>query len=122
MATSAYVKALLGGVPAELKAALQRSFEYVFDRSFEFGPVDHQEPSANFRGVYLKVTTSSVANQEVAVAHGLGRTPNVCIPVMKPNAVNSRLVGDLTMARAADASRLYLASASTGAVVYLYAE
>jgi len=122
MATSAYVKALLGGVPLELKAALQRSFEYVFDRNFEFGPVDHQQPTANFRGVYLKVTTSSAANQEVSVAHGLGRVPNVWFQVVRPTAVNSRYVGDLTVSKAADANRLYLTSTSTSAVTYLYVE
>lgn len=123
MATSAYVKALLGGLPTEVRAPIQRAFEYVFDRNLEFGPVDHQEPTANFRGVYLEVTTSSVASQEVAIAHGLGRTPNVWFQVMKPGAVNARLIGDLTTSRAADTKRLYLTSAgSTGATTFLYVE
>lgn len=122
MANSAYAKSLLGGLPSEIKAAIHRAFEYVVDRSFEFGPVDHQERTANFRGIYLQVETSDVANREVAIAHGLGRTPNMCIPVINPGAVNSRLVGDLTVSRAADASRLYFTSASTSATVFLYVE
>lgn len=125
MATSSYVKALLGGVPADLKAALLRAFEYVFEKSLEFGPIDSidaQTATTNFRGRYLRVTTSGTANQEAAIAHGLHRIPNVAWQVVSPRIVNSRFVGDLTISRAADESRIYLTSASTGAVVHLYIE
>lgn len=125
MATSSYVKALLGGVPADLKASLLRVFEYVFEKNLEFGPIDAdtaQTATTNFRGRYVKVTTSATANQQVAVAHGLNRKPNVMWQVVSPTIVNSRFIGDLTVSRAADDSRIYLTSASTSAVVHLYLE
>lgn len=125
MATSSHVKSLIGGVDAQLKRALTECFDYVFNNSFAFGPIDADQPqtkTTNFYGRYIKVTTSATANQQVAVAHGLGRTPNVMMQVVSPRIVNSRFVGDLTNARAADENRLYLTSASTGAVVHLYVE
>ena len=122
MATSSYAKSLLGGIPAEMKKAMEAVVAYVFDRNLEFGPVGHQEPCANFRGIYVTSTTAGTASQEFSIAHGLSRTPNVLIPVMDPRAVNERLIGDLQISRAADSARVYLKSASTGAVFSLYLE
>ena len=123
MATSSYAKSLLGGLNADMKAAFYRVMEYVFDGTFAFGPVSHQARTTNLAGVYVKVTTSTSAGIEFTVAHGLGRKPNVIIPVLPPLVVGAKLVGDLTVSRAADESRLYFTSAgSTGAVTYLYVE
>ena len=125
MATSSYIKSLIGGLPAELRAPLEKAFAYVFDRNLEFGPVDTsdaQTQTTNFRGRYVKVTTSSVASQEVAVAHGLGRTPNVYWQVGNPRVVNSRFIGDLTVSRAADMTRFYVTSASTSVTSWVYCE
>ena len=125
MAQSSYLKALFGGLPAEMKAAMHKAAEYLLDRNLEFGAVDTTQAinaARNMRGVYVKVTTAATANQEVAVAHGLGREPGVCWQVGAPRYVNTRFLGDLTFSRAADASRLYLTSASTSAIVYLYVE
>lgn len=122
MATSSYAKSLLGGLGAEFKAAVGKFAEYVFDRNLEFGPVGHQEPCANFRGIYVSSTTAATANQEFTVAHGLGRTPNVIWQVADPRSVNTRFLGDLTISRAADLNRLYFTSASTSAAFHLYVE
>jgi hypothetical protein len=125
MATSSQAKTLLGGIPSDLKSAFARFSEYIFDRNLAFGPVsttDAQTATANFAGRYLRVTTSDTANQEVAIAHGLGRAPNVMWQVVTPRIVNSRFVGDLTVSRAADDMRIYLTSASTSAVLHLYVE
>lgn len=125
MATSSHAKSLLGGVPADLKAALHKVVEYVFDRTLAFGPIsttDLRTATTNFAGRYLRVTTSGTANQEFSVSHGLGRTPNVCWQVGNPRVVNSRFLGDLAFARAADENRIYMASASTGATLFLYVE
>ena len=125
MATSSQAKALLGGIEADLKKALFKVVEYVFDRNFAFGPMDTdvaQTATTNFSGRYLKVTTAATANQEVAIAHGLGRIPNVCWQVLSPSAVNGRFIGDLTITRAADATRIYVSSVSTSATVFFYLE
>lgn len=125
MATSSHAKTLLGGVPAELKTPLHKVVEYIFDRTMAFGPISATDPrtaTTNFAGRYLRVTTSGTANQEFTVAHGLGRTPNVCWQVGHPRVVNSRFLGDLTFARAADDNRIYMTSASTGATFFLYCE
>ena len=125
MATSSQAKTLLGGVPADLKSALYRVMEYIFDRNFAFGPIDTdaaQTATQNFVGRYVKVTTSGTANQEVAIAHGLGRQPNICWQVLDPGVVNATFIGDLSITRRADAMRFYVKSASTSASCWMYVE
>ena len=125
MATSSHAKTLLGGLDAAIKRAVGDALDYVFNNNFAFGPIDAdaaQTRTTNFAGRYVKVTTPGTANQELAVAHGLGRTPNVVWQVTSPRVVNSRFLGDLTISRAADESRVYLTSASTGATLWLYME
>ena len=124
MAQSSYLKTFFGGFPADMKSAMHRAAEYLLDHSLEFGAVDTtkaQSQSRNMRGVYVQVTTSTTANQEVAVAHGLGREPGVCWQVGAPKVVNSQWV-NLTFSRAADANRVYVTSASTNATTFLYVE
>lgn len=125
MATSSHAKTLLGGLDAAIKRAVGDVMDYVFNNNFAFGPIDAdaaQTKTTNFSGRYVKVTTSGTANQEVAVAHGLGRIPNVIWQVTSPRVVNSRFIGDLTISRAADENRVYLTSASTGVTQWLYLE
>jgi hypothetical protein len=125
MATSSHAKTLLGGLAAEFKRSLGEVLDYVFNGNLAFGPIDSdaaQTKTTNLAGRYVKVTTSATANQEVAVAHGLARIPNVIWQVTSPRVVNSRFLGDLTIARAADERRVYLTSGSTGAVIWLYLE
>jgi hypothetical protein len=124
MATSSYAKSFFGSLPADIKTAMHKFSEYVFDRSLEFGPVDPNETTSaatNFRGRWVKAVTSTSANTEFSVAHGLGKAPNVFWPIGNPRSVNS-VVPTLTVSRAADMSRLYLTSPTTGAVVFLYVE
>lgn len=122
MATSSYAKSLLGGIPSELKSAFTRVMEYIFDGNLRFGAIDHQQRAENFAGVFLNSTTAATANQEFSMLHGLTRVPNVVIPVLDPRAVNARLIGDLTISRAADEMRVYFTSASTGAAFTIYLE
>lgn len=124
MATSSQLKTLIGGLDAEFKKALGECWDYLCNNSFAFGPIDTdaaQTKTTNLYGRYVKVTTSTTANQEVAVAHGLGRIPNVLWNVTSPRAVNSALL-PLTITRAADEKRIYMASASTGVTLWLYLE
>lgn len=124
MATSSYAKSLMSSLPTEMKLAMHKLAEYIFDRSLVFGPVDPQDatsPTTNFGGRYVKVTTSTAASQEFSVQHGLGRIPNVFWMVGNPRSVNSQLL-PLTVSKAADANRLYFTSASTSVVCFLYVE
>jgi hypothetical protein len=125
VATSSFARTLIGGLGADFKKALGEVFDYLLNNSLAFGPIDAdaaQTKTTNFLGRYVKVTTSGTANQEAAIAHGLGRTPNVMWQVVSPRVVNARFIGDLTVSRAADDNRLYVTSASTGATVWMYIE
>jgi hypothetical protein len=121
MASSSYAKSLLGGLPAEIKTALARVFEYLLDGNVRFGPVEHQTRTTNFAGVYLLGTTASVAATEFTLAHGLATVPRVLWPVLDPQAVGGQLVS-LTVTRAADGVRVYLSSPSTSAPIAVYCE
>ena len=111
MASIGYVEASLGGLPREQRGPIKGAFDYVLD-NLAFGAVEHQVRATNFQAYWITATTSSVANQEVAIAHGLGKTPAFAFPVLPLDGVNSG-TPVLTVTRAADASRLYLSSAST---------
>lgn len=125
MATSSFAKTLLGGIDAQLKRVLSEVFDYFLNGNLSFGPVDTgalQSKTDNFRGRYVKVVTSATANQEAAIAHGLGRKPNVMWQVIPPSVVNATFLGDLFVSRAADENRIYLTSASTSVTTWLYVE
>lgn len=121
MATSSYAKSLLGGLGADVRAAFARVFDYVFEGNLRFGPVDHQQRTENFAGIYLRSTTASTAGDEFTVAHGLPTKPRVMWQVLDPQAVNSQVVR-LAVSRAADDKRVYLTSSDTGAAITLYVE
>jgi len=121
MATSSYVKSLLGGLDASLKTALGKVSEYVLDGNLRFGPITHQTRTENFAGVYLVVTTAAVANTEFTVAHGLGAKPRVIWPVLDPQSLGSRIV-PLEVSRIADEARVYLKSSDKSAGITLYME
>jgi hypothetical protein len=125
MATSSYAKSLLKGLSGDIKSGFNNVLDYVFTNTFAFGPIDAdaaQSKTENFAGRYVKVTTSATANQEVAVAHGLGKVPNVIWQVTSPRVVGSRFLGDLEVSRAADEMRVYLKSSVTSATVWLFLE
>ena len=120
MSITGYVESLLGGLPPELKKAQTEIFRYVLPNG-RFGPVSHQTKSENFSAVYVASTTAAVANTEFSIVHGLGRTPYLVIPVLPLDVVGGTVVR-LQVSRAADASRVYLRSPDTSAVIALYLE
>ena len=116
----AYVEALLGGLDANMRRVLTEAFRYVVPNT-KFGPVDHQTKSENFQAYYVTSTTSSTANDEFSVVHGLGRTPYLVVPILPLDVVDAKTVR-LQVTRAADATRLYLKSPEADAVVHLLVE
>ena len=117
MADASYVKSLVGGLDASIRKAMDQAFTYVLG-NLKFGAVEHQTRAANFQAYWLTSTTSSNANEEFSVAHGLGYAPNVVFPVLALDQVGSQIV-PLTVSRAADSNRIYLKSSSTSAAIAL---
>jgi len=115
VAESSYVESILGGIAADVRRAVAGAFEYVL-ANLRLGPFDAGTRAQNFQWYWLTGTTSSNANTEFSIAHGLGRAPYLAMPVLPLNAVNGQMVS-LQVTRAADASRIYLSSPSTSAVI-----
>lgn len=120
MATIGFVEALLGGLEANTKRALVEVFRYVLPNQ-RLGPVEHQKKTESFQGYYLNSTTSSTANDEFSVVHGLGRTPYLAVPVLPLDQVGAKTVR-LEVARAADGQRVYLKSPEASAPISLFVE
>lgn len=120
MSVTGYVESLFGGLPADLKKVLTETFRYVLPNG-RFGPMSHQAKAENFNAVYVSSTTSSTANTEFSIVHGLGRAPYLVVPVLPLDAVGGAVVR-LQVTRAADAVRVYLRSPDTSAVIALYLE
>ena len=120
MSVTGYVESLLGAFPPELKKAMTEITRYVLPNT-QFGPVSHQAKATNFQAVYVSSTTSSTANDEFSIVHGLGRTPYLILPALPLDAVGGSIVR-LQVSRVADSQRVYLRSPDTSAVIALYLE
>jgi hypothetical protein len=120
MADASYIKSLFGNTPDSVKRAAEQAFTYLLG-NLSLGAPDEARRSNNFQWYWFSGTTSSNANQEFSIAHGLGKIPNVVIPVLAVNEVGARLV-DLQVSRAADANRIYLKSSSTSAAIKVLVE
>jgi hypothetical protein len=120
VADIAYIKSVFGGTPDAVKRAADQAFTYVLG-NLTLGAPEEARRAKNFQWYWFSATTSSVANQEFSIAHGLGRVPNVIIPVLPLNTVGARVV-DLSVSRAADAQRVYLKSSSTSAPITVLVE
>ena len=115
MADIGSVESEFGALPPDHKRALTAAFRYVLN-NLSLGSVEHKTRATNFQAYYLTSTTSSSANTEFSIAHGLASTPHVLLPVLDLSAVGSQLV-PLTVSRAADDNRIYLKSSSTSAAI-----
>lgn len=120
MADIAYIKSLFGSTPEAVKKAAEAAFTYVLG-NLTLGAPDEARRSKNFQWYWFSGTTSSVANREFSIAHGLGKVPNVVIPVLPVSQVGAQFV-PLTVSRAADVNRIYLTSSSTSAAFMLLVE
>lgn len=91
-------------------------------KTLRFGAPDTDAVACeNFGAHLVPVTTSGTANQEVAIAHALGRVPRLIIPCVDPLTVNAT-IPVFTITRAADATYLYLSSATQNASFHVVIE
>lgn len=119
MAALGGIEAELGGLPTDLKKALSAVFRYLVP-NLRHGPVGHQDKSENFQAYYLTSTTAG-STGEFSIAHGLGRTPYLAIPVLALDSVGAEIV-PLEVSRAADNQRVYLKSSNTNRVFTILVE
>ena len=120
MAVSAYVETALGGLPAQVRSAFRVVFDYVLT-SLRLGRPVVDRRAENMQWYFIQGTTPAVANEEFSIAHGLGRAPYVCLPVVPLDAVGGALVR-LAVPRVADERRVYLTSPDVDAPVMLLIE
>lgn len=121
MASIGYLESLLNTLPADFRRPFTAFVREAFASLRIGAPSTTAVAAENFGGHLVPVTTSGTANQEVAIAHGLGRTPRVVFPVLAPNAVNAT-IPVVTITRAADSTYVYLSSATQTASFHLYVE
>lgn len=121
MAALGFLESFLNALPAPVKAPLVAFTQYAF-KNLRFGaPDDSPAPCENFGGGLVPFTTASIANNEIAVTHGLGRTPRLAFPILALDTVNAT-APVLRVTRAADDTFVYLSSAETGVSGHLYVE
>lgn len=120
MADPSYIKSLFGGTDDAVKKAADQAFTYLLG-NLKLGPLNASRRALNFQWYWFTGTTHATANTEFSIAHGLGRTPSVVLPVLALDQVGSKFV-DLTVTRAPDASRIYLRSSSTSAAITVLVE
>lgn len=121
MAAVGYLESLLNTLPAEIRRVLAAFGREAFT-TLRFGaPSTSAVACENLGGHLVPYTTSGVANREVAVEHKLGRVPRLAFQVFALNTVNATSPV-LTITRAADATYLYVKSATTTASGHLYVE
>jgi hypothetical protein len=109
-----------GSLPDNIRRVLVAIFKS-FLPNLRGGPVEHQTKLENFARYYVNSTTSSTANNEFSVQHGLGRAPYALRQVMALDQVGAKLV-NLEVSRVADSQRVYLKSPSTAVPMTLELE
>ena len=120
MADIGGVKAAISGLPAEQKKALEAAFTYVLN-NLRVGLPGHLERGENLQWIQLDGITSSVANQEFSIPHGLSVAPRVAFPCLDLTSSGTQLIS-VSNARVADTKRVYLRSASTSAAFTIFIE
>lgn len=110
------MSALTGGLPDDIRRALQNAADFFFKSNLRIGVPEDATASENLHCFFFSATTPSTANTEFSVAHHLQSVPYLLIPVLNVQNVNEAIV-PLTVTRAADAQRVYLKSSSTSAPV-----
>ena len=120
MANARYVESLLGPLEPGIRKVLVNVFNHVLG-NLRIGRATNRTRSENFQAYCYTGTTPSTANTEFTIAHGLGVTPYLCIPVLPLDETSGRLIR-LEVTRVADASRVYLRSPEVDAPFSLLIE
>lgn len=120
MADIGFVKSFLGGLPDEHRRAFTNLFTYLLP-NLRVGLPGHQKRAENLQWIQLDGTTSSAANEEFSIVHGLAAAPRVAFPCMDLTSSGTQFVA-LTTSRVPDATRVYFRSASTGAAFTVFVE
>lgn len=113
-------------LPSELRPVFQRIFTAIL-KDLRFGHPDAdlmrtlRNPLENFGGGFLQATTPTTPNDAFSIPHSFGRAPYLLWPVLPLDTVNAAIV-PLTVTRAADEKRIYLASSVAGANVIVAVE
>lgn len=117
MADKGYVDNLLNALDDQIRYPIRSAIWYLMD-NWRLGTGTRAKNAQLYR---YTSTTASVANTEFSVTHGLPAAPATLIPILDLTTVGAQLV-PLTVSRAPDASRVYLKSSSTSAVVTFFLE
>lgn len=120
MASKGYVESLINRLDEKVRSALKYAFEHVLDNG-QIGGIENGRKAINFRWYRVDGTTSSTANEEFTIAHGLGVAPFHILPMVPLGSSGGQLVR-LKVTRAADATRVYLSSPDTNASFTLLLE
>lgn len=123
MAAIGYLESLLNTLEAELRKTLTAFVREAF-KTLSFGTPSDEEAvaSTNFAGHLVPWTTDSVADQEVAIPHELGRIPRLVITGLVDPSVVGCSAPVVTVTQAADATNLYLSSDVTNTHCLVYVE
>jgi hypothetical protein len=116
MADIGSIEAELGSLPPDHKKALVSAFRYLLN-NLSWSRLDRGR-AQNCQVYYTSGTTSSNADTEFSLAHGLGSTPSYLLPVLPLDEVGAQMV-TVRVSRAADDKRVYLTSPSTSAAITL---
>lgn len=117
MAASGYVAQILNALDADVRKVLTQAFDYVM-RENALGAATKAE---NFSWYRVEGVTSTSANTEFSVQHGMSGMPSKLIPFLDLTTVNAQLP-ELTVTRAPDGRRIYLKSPSIGVTFMAYLE
>lgn len=114
------LRSFFGSLPSESKKAMENFVTYAF-KNIRVGLPGHQKPAENLSWVQLDGVTSTTANQEFSIAHGLANAPRVAFPCLDLTSSGTQLV-TLRTTRPSDSKRVYLSSPSTNAAFTIFAE
>jgi hypothetical protein len=120
VASKGYVESLLNALPDGVKGPVTQAFRYVLD-NLAVGLPDDTKRATNFRWYRFDSVTSSVANAEFSIHHGLGQIPLLCWPILPLDSSGGQVVR-VKVTRPADAQRVYLSSPDTGASLTMVIE
>lgn len=121
MASKSLVETLLNKLPDAVKGPVTQAFRHLFEAGIALGGTEDTKRAGNFKWIRFDAVTSSVANTEITIHHGLGQKPLHCLPFLPLDSSGVQLVR-VKVTRPADLQRIYLSSPDTGAALSVLVE